>query len=198
MSSNMKQRPKASLDEALDGFPVQKVSEDHNFMDEAEQTKLVDQLRKQAESQSRWTRRPLVALFFLLGLVTAWRVALVFASPLEAMNWQTMLSKPISFEAVVATFIFQASALFCGSIIAYGVSTDTASWLLSVGGGCTVTVLILWSSILFDPGLPRVMLWIPLSGPCALLLGSYFDKDMRRMEQDVRELDKLRYNFKSL
>jgi len=99
----------------------------------------------------------------------------------------------------MCSYLFQAAALFAASFIAYGAKTPNASsWWKSLGSGCASIPLIVWIRIISDPDLPRVMLWVPLSGPFAIALAWWIDTDMSRTEDDIKDLDRLRYNFKEI
>jgi hypothetical protein len=51
---------------------------------------------------------------------------------------------------------------------------------------------------MFDPGLERAMLWVPLSGPVAMALAWFIDAENRRLAADIEDLEKLRYRFKDI
>jgi hypothetical protein len=49
-----------------------------------------------------------------------------------------------------------------------------------------------------DPFFPLVMLWIPGSGPLAILVAWYVDRDMDQLFCEVDKLEKLKYNWKDI
>ena len=51
---------------------------------------------------------------------------------------------------------------------------------------------------MFDAMLPRIMMWVPISGPIAVMLAWYIDSDMVRLKEDLADLDKMRYAFKDV
>ena len=67
-----------------------------------------------------------------------------------------------------------------------------------LGLSASLIVLVVWSRIIFDPELPLFMLWVPVSGPTFLAITWYVDYDLRRVDEEVKELAGLRYNFKKV
>jgi len=42
------------------------------------------------------------------------------------------------------------------------------------------------------------MLWVPLSGPVAMLIACYIDAENNRLKLDIEDLEHLRYRFKDI
>jgi len=188
--------------EALGGKVIHSGETDH-LMDEADQEKIVQDLRASMESQNWWSRWPLCCIFFGLGVFTAWRAWVTYLYPDRALKWQEGgVQEPLNPASALLTFVTQAGALLCAAVIISGPSDELTSDLAKVLGTlCAVVPLViwaLWTGIMWDAALPRAMLWVPLSGPFAVILAWYIDSDMVRLREDVTDLDKMRYAFKDV
>lgn len=173
-----------------------------NLIDEADQEKIVADLQSSIESQNRWSRWPLLGIFVGLGIFTCWRACDTYAHPTGALAWQSRVQEPLSLGAGVATFVCQAGAFLCAGVIVYGPVDELVADLAKVMGTLLAAVPLflwtLWTGILFDAMLPRIMMWIPVSGPIAVMLAWYIDSDMIRLKEDLADLDKMRYAFKDV
>ena len=132
-----------AIKEVAGDIPVT-TSNEIEFMDEAEQENIVNNLRSELKSQSRTTRVPFMILFTILGVFSLWRVLACFAQPEASVAWQSGVVTPMSFEAVVAAYFAQGSALLMAAFVAYGPKAETASLAAAVGGGLSIMPIVLW------------------------------------------------------
>ena len=94
-----------------------------DLMDEDEQLKIVEELRKQQKSQNKWTRGLFVVLFAFLGIFTLWRLFATAVVPSIGLSWQEGIARPLSLERMLLTLACQGGALVAACALAAGPST---------------------------------------------------------------------------
>jgi hypothetical protein len=155
-------------------------------------------LRKSMKSQNRWTRGPLAFIFGGLSMFTFMRIFASIAEPVLALEWQTFVANPLSFEMVLVSLFCQCVALFAATLIVYGVSNRYHVLAKNIGGIISLVPVMIWGKILFDPNLDWVMVWIPFSGILCILIALFVDSDSKQTEKGLEELEQMKYNFKSI
>ena len=169
-----------------------------DILDEDEQERILNDLRNQSSNQSRWARSALSILIGFVWTVAAFQLYGTLVDPTKGLAFQTNVESPLNGRELIFTFVLQCIALLCAVIVVRGKLTLYRMVATALGLSASLIVLVVWSRIIFDPELPLFMLWVPVSGPTFLAITWYVDYDLRRVDEDVKELAGLRYNFKKV
>ena len=180
--------------------PPQVISGPPDILDEDEQETILADLRTAGAHSDRWMRGTLSLIIGAVCLAAMWRLVVTFNDPLAGLIFQTNVSVQLEGSELVFSHACQCVALMRGIAVVSGWATGAVTETVVKATGCSSATIVIFvgSRIAFDAALPKFMLWIPGSGAALFALAWYIDYDLRRMSDEIEDLNKLRYAHKSI
>mmetsp|Transcript_45665 Transcript_45665/g.79845 ORF Transcript_45665/g.79845 Transcript_45665/m.79845 type:complete len:186 (-) Transcript_45665:88-645(-) len=174
--------------------PIEEVSP----IDEDEQSKIAEEIKKQADSQSVTTRSIFRYLFVAIAVIHAvcFLYSIFFPYTMEHQK---------HFVDLVPIYGFVSS--YCGSIYCYIISSLIVQGslqrvhpvLLNIAYLIAAFTLIAWGVVFHNLHITNpLFFWLPLSNIAGIALAQYIDKDTKDMISSAAGLEQYKYNVKGV
>ena len=173
------------------------------ILTDEDQTKLLEEIRSEARKQDHFTRNAFSVLYFLIAALLTATTIYSFLFPWEMQHQKYF--KPIVWEGGFE--FFYIGSICCSLVSAFIVHSShysfhfkslhhiavPVSYTFAISN-CVFWLQLFWRFQVSNPAL----YWIPFMDLGALLLASYVDRDCSGLLSSAEELEKLKYNHKSV